>query len=156
MTRPAEPEVNEPRASLPASPWPISGIRWLALVVVVAAVVLAIAWYGCSGETTWWVQVRWFGLGVLACALNALGCLVWLGTGVRSLRRERATTTAELRRRDLLPVRTAVDVAPPAGGLVTAPRMRRYHRRDCPLMAGKAAVAVAPDAGLAACGVCES
>jgi hypothetical protein len=119
--------------------------------------VLAIAWYGCSGETTWRVQVRWFGLGVLACALNALGCLVWLGAGVRGLRRERAWTTAELRRRDLLPVRAAAAAdAAPAGEFVTAARMRRYHRGDCPLMAGKTAVAVTPGAGLSACGVCSS
>jgi hypothetical protein len=148
------PRPDEPSPGLPSSLWPVAGIRWLGLVVLVAGVVLAIAWYGCSGETTWHVQVRWFGLGVLACALNAVGCLLWLAAGLRSLRRERAWTTAELRRRDLLPVRPTVAAVPVAGDLVTAARMRRHHRGDCPLMAGKQAVPAPP--GLAPCGVCAS
>lgn len=152
---------ERPVVPLPKSPWPATGLRRLAPLVIVGAVVLAVSWYGCSGETTWRVQVRWFGLGVLACAVNALGCLVWLGAGVRSLRRERAWTTAELRRRDLRPVRPAADAAVAATrseALVTGARMRRYHRSDCPLMAGKEAQVLSAEAaaarGLPACGVC--
>ncbi|GAA0617281.1 hypothetical protein GCM10009547_19360 [Sporichthya brevicatena] len=139
---------------MPPSPWPVRTTRLLTLVAVLAAVVLAVAWYGCSGETVWRIQVRWFGLGLLACALNAAGCLAWLATGIRALRRERAWTTAELRRREDRPTPVTAAVPLPRTELVTAARMRRYHRADCPLMRGKPTVPVTPD--LAPCGVCAS
>ena len=140
---------------LPLSPWPARKLRLLAVVVVLAAVVLGVAWYGCSGETTWHVQVRWFGLGVVACAVNALACLVWLAAGLRELRKARAWTLAALHGRDLLPVLPRATTAAPSGDLVTSPRMRRYHRADCPLMVGKAAMPVTAG-DLTACGICGS
>jgi hypothetical protein len=159
--RPAEPGPAAGPEPMPASPWSARTGRLLAIVVVVAAVVLGIAWYGCSGETIWHVQVRWFGLGVLACAVNAVACLVWLASGLREVRRARAWTAVALRGRGLLPVPVrAAAGAVPAGDLVTSARMRRYHRTDCPLMAGKAAEAVTAESatarGLDACGICEA
>jgi hypothetical protein len=141
---------------LPVSPWPARKLPLLAAVVVLAGVVLGVAWYGCSGETVWHVQIRWFGLGVLACAVNAAACLIWLAAGLRELRKARAWTLAALHGRNLLPVVHTSAAATPSGELVTAPRMRRYHRADCPLMAGKAAVAVPTASDLTPCGICGS
>jgi hypothetical protein len=156
----AEQRAAAAPAPMPASPWSAAGVRALAVVVVLAAVVLGIAWYGCSGETVWRVQVRWFGLGLIACAFNAVACLTWLAVGLRAIRTARTWTTAALRTRDVPELRPRLVAAAPAGDLVTSARMRRYHRPDCPLMAGKDAervtAATAAARGLAVCGICES
>jgi hypothetical protein len=134
-------------------------LRVLVLIIGLAGVVLAVAWYGCSETAGWQVQVRWIGLGVLACAVNALGCLCWLALGIRSLRQARVWTAAELHRRGLAAPRAVSSVGAPAGdGWVTSARMRRYHRAQCPLVAGKPVDAVTGDAaterGLTVCGIC--
>jgi hypothetical protein len=159
LERRAEPVPARPprRAVTPRSAWTPGGLRVLIVVALLCLLLLWFAWYGCSRTVSWTVQVRWICLGVGACVVNALGCLAWLGVGVRSLRRERSRAIAELRSHDLMPRQ----FVPEAGGddLVTGARMRRYHRADCPLMAAKAAQVVTAESaaarGLLPCGVCE-
>jgi hypothetical protein len=155
LAEPAPAVAPEP---LPASPWSVAMLRVLAVGVVIAAVLLGLAWLGCSGQTVWHVQVRWLGLGVLACALNAVACLIWLAAGLREVRKARAWTIEALRGRGLLPVAAFAAPAVPTGELVTSARMRRYHRPDCPLMRGKIAqvVPATAAANLPGCGICGS
>lgn len=157
---PVDPAPAPHREVLPVNPWTAAHLRGLILVIGLTGVVLAVAWYGASVETTWRVQVRWIGLGVLACALNGLGCLFWLASGFGSLRQARVWTTAELHRRGLPAPRPVPVGAPAVDGWVTSARMRRYHRAGCPLVAGKPVDAVTVDAattrGLTACGICAA
>lgn len=128
----------------------------------VGLLVVAVGWWGTSGEATPDGQFRWLGVGVVGMILCLAVSAGWLFTGLRAVgTRIRVAvpvpsdvpdTVLELR---LVPDGRQSD----PDGLVAAPGMRYYHRPSCALAQGKA---VRPAdrtdhvrAGRAACGVCR-
>jgi hypothetical protein len=133
--------------------------------------VVAVGWWGTSGEATTGRQFRWVGVGVVGLAVCLAAGAAWVFAGMRAVGlRIRASVPAaaagvaepvvELR---VVPDRVTagagagVGVAPDA--LVAAAGMRYFHRASCTLARGKA-VRPAERAehlreGRVACGVCR-
>jgi hypothetical protein len=123
-------------------------LRW-GITVGLGGIVIAVAWYICSGDATFGQQVGPADAAVAGLLVAGVGNATWLLKGRRALGE---------RRRALLP-----DVAPPeatdvdlatehqapslttaetpavaeAGLLVAGEGMERYHRADCALAAGR-------------------
>jgi len=125
------------------------------MLYVLGAVGLAVAWSGSAGEPDWREDGKWLVIATAAVSLAGLGLLFWLVVGrIRIAAAERVVRAGLL---DRSAARRSSPAPPLAGALVTAARMRRYHRSSCLLMNGKTPVPVAGDrADLRACGVCGS
>jgi hypothetical protein len=136
------------------SPWERTDLVRVGCWVALGIVIDVVAWYGASGSTSWSTQTGWIVVGILAPAVAAVGCAGWLVSGLRSVGAARAEVV-----RGLVRPTVPVVVLPVSAELVAGPRMTRFHRSNCRLVAGKkyAAVAMAEIAGrqLQACGVCE-
>lgn len=160
MTAPLAIPVRSTRAAVhearpvTTGPWPVGWLLGLLATAAVAALILLVAWYAASGEGVLAAQVPWLNAAVGATVLSGLGNCAWLLRGRRSV--------GELRRSLFVaaPAQTEVAnavVAHVAGAgptWVRAPGMRRAHRPNCPLVAGKNVVEVdAADAE--ACGMCQ-
>jgi hypothetical protein len=136
------------------SPWLRTDLVRVGCWVAFGIVLNVVAWYGASGTTLWSRQTDWIVLGVLAAAVVAIGCAGWLVSGLRSVGAARAEVVRGLAR----PLVSVVAV-PTSAELVAGPRMTRFHRNGCRLVAGKRYGAVGQaeiiDRQLQACGVCE-
>lgn len=160
MTSPLTIPIRSARAaategrSAATSPWSASWLLALLATAAVGGVTLVISWYFAAGEGVLAAQVPWLNVAVGATVLSGLGNCAWLLCGRRSV--------GELRRSLLVAAPAGNDdedaVLPhvPAGGptWVRAPGMRRIHRPNCPLVAGKNMVEVDALAD-EACGICE-
>jgi len=133
------------------TPWRAAEHRFVALALVVALVLIGIAWFGAGGTVDWTDQVRWTALAVIGVTVAGAGIGIWLGLGLRRVRAEhRAVLLALKARRDRLNA-----AAGPAAGRVTRVGMSHHHAPDCLLVKGKDVRALtAQDADLVACGVC--
>jgi hypothetical protein len=138
-------------------PWRIGDLWALWVPLVAGAVLLLLSWWGTSATVNLSTQIVWLNVGVCGVMVGGAGIVVWLMTGRRAIGE---------RRRRLLPevvvarmVAAGVDVPTASDDLVTGVRMTRYHRADCPMVAGKtirrASGVQARSAGLAPCGVCR-
>jgi len=121
---------------------------------------IAVAWWGASGTTDQLVQIPWVNLGVVGVIVLGLGNCSWLLAGRRAV--------GERRRQLLEGLSAAPSVVPRAepparNGTgprpVWAPGMAHYHRADCQLALGKAAVAATVATherrGRVPCGMCR-
>ena len=119
----------------------------------VGLLLVFLAWYETSASVRLGSQVRWTNVGVAGVIVLGAGNLLWLLRGKRA--------TGQLRRH-VLPLVALDDHTPvearPASPLVAGPDMTRFHRADCPLVAGKQVRAAAREshvrAGREPCGVC--
>jgi hypothetical protein len=113
---------------------------------------LSICSWGGSGEVVLSDQIDWLLGGILCVSLSSVCLAYWLMSGLRTVRGDMARTFAT--------VRPAYPAAGPlgTGRLVTVTGMVRYHRDDCPLVAGKTlreldATTIAAES-LRECGAC--
>jgi hypothetical protein len=109
--------------------------------------------WGGSGEVDLSPQLHWLVGGILCVALSA-ACLAYcLLSGLRTVRLEMARVFAAV-----IPNNVPAAVAAGSAALVTVTGMVRYHRPQCPLVAGKNvreldAATIAAE-GLRECGAC--
>jgi hypothetical protein len=136
------------------SPWRPGERRFVALALIVAVVLIGIAWYGAAGTVDWTKQLRWTALSILGVAVAGAGVGIFLGLGLCRVRLEhRAVLRAVRARRDRL--RALVPAAGPVAGRVTRVGMTHHHAPDCLLVHGKDVRALtADDLDLVPCGVC--
>ncbi|HVE27933.1 MAG TPA: hypothetical protein VNC22_21150 [Sporichthya sp.] len=139
-------------------PWSArSGIVAAALATA-GAVVVGVCWYGGSDLRTAEDQAPWLIGSVIGTAVFALGGVLWVIAGFRSVRHGMRQLAADKREFALGGrITGSRDHAPASGhaGLVIASGMVRTHRPDCLLVLGKQVRAVGPaDDGLEGCGVC--
>lgn len=108
------------------------------------------SWQG-SGSVDLSEQMNWLLLGILCVSLSSVCLAYWLLSGLRAVRVEVARVFGTVKPN--LPSAEAVT----GTGFVTVAGMVRYHRPECPLVAGKTVRQVSPDAeGLRPCGACGS
>jgi hypothetical protein len=129
--------------------------------VVAAAVcafgfgLLAVSWLGVSGTTTFSRQVAWVNVGGAGLLAVVLGAALWVHRG-RRLVGQRLGFDVSVRRpeRDSGPAR----LAQAGDTFVSGAGMGRYHRPDCPAVAGKSVTSAGADAhraeGRRPCGLC--
>jgi hypothetical protein len=120
----------------------------------IGLLLVLLAWFETSASVRLTNQVHWTNVGVAGVIVLGAGNLFWLLRGKRA--------TGELRRLvlPLVPVDgDAPTEVPRAGPLVAGPDMTRFHRADCPLVAGKNVSAAGREAhgrtGREPCGVCQ-
>jgi len=114
---------------------------------------LGICSWGGGGEVDLSDQLHWLVGGIVSVALSSLGLAYWLLSGLRTVRLETAGVFGAVTAN-----RAPATVAAGSAGLVTAAGMVRYHRPECPLVAGKTvreldAATIAAE-GLRVCGAC--
>jgi hypothetical protein len=138
-------------------PWRIGDLLALWVPLVAGGVMLIMAWWGSSSTAKLSDQVFWLDVGVAGVIVAGVGIVLWLITGRRAIGERRKRLMP-----DVLVISTVAsggDVTSFSDELVTAARMTRYHRADCPLVTGKtirkATGSSARSAGLEPCGVCN-
>jgi len=115
---------------------------------------LGICSWGGSGEVDLSSQIDWLLGGILCVSLSSVCLAYWLMSGLRTVRVEMARVFTTVR--PAFPSTGTVGT----GRLVTVAGMVRYHRDDCPLVAGKSlreldAATIAAE-HLRECGACGS
>ncbi|HUR74067.1 MAG TPA: hypothetical protein VMZ00_07310 [Sporichthya sp.] len=142
-------------------PWARADVVGVAIVLALAGIGLVLGWLGVSDTVDLNDQTRWLGFGICALIVGGFGMVGWLLRGLVRVATLRRQVLAELDRRRPQPV--SAGAAPPLTErqeLGTAAGMRRYHRAECQMLAGKdvtfAAAAAHADAGLAPCPICLS
>jgi hypothetical protein len=94
---------------------------------------LGICSWGGSGEVDLSNQIDWLLGGILCVTVSSVSLAYWLLSGLRTVRLEVAHVFGTI-----TPNRpVAQAVAAGSGRLVTVGGMVRYHRPECPLVAGK-------------------
>jgi hypothetical protein len=137
--------------------------RQLATVVVInllGAVLVAIGWYGSSGERTVGKELAWFNLGIAGLIILGAANAYHVLWGRRSVAAERRAMVARLPLSPLEPRQSSnLEPVSRAANFVAAAGMRYFHLVGCPLAAGKAVRAgTAADfahTGLDSCEVCR-
>jgi len=134
-------------------PWGMSDLLAIYTTTFIGLLLVFLAWFETSASVRLKNQVHWTNVGVAGVIVLGAGNLFWLLRGKRA--------TGELRRLLLpqVPVEDEAPIeAPRAGPLVAGPDMTRFHRADCPLVAGKSVSAAGREAharaGREPCGVC--
>jgi hypothetical protein len=140
------------RSSL--APWNRAQAIVLVVVVVLAAFMLGLSWWGAAEEVRLARQFRWVAGGVLSIIVLGVVSATWILEGRRAVSRRRRRWMAEQRRR--LGAVAPVSAVP---ALVAGDRMTRYHRTGCDLVAGKSLIAASrldhEREGRRPCGVCR-
>jgi hypothetical protein len=138
-----------------AAPWARRDRVVVAAVCAVGFGLLAVSWLGVSGTTTFSQQVAWVNVGGAGLLAVVLGAALWVHRG-RRLVGQRLGFDVSVRRpeRDSGPTR----LAHAGDAFVSAAGMSRYHRPDCPAVAGKSVTSAGADAhraeGRRPCGLC--
>lgn len=141
-------------------PWRVADIIRFYITTLLAALVIAIAWWAASGTADVSSQSAWTMVAIGGLIIAGTGNVLWILAG---------RTIVALRRRQLVVLPETISgavapdaVEPPAedaGALVATESMTRYHRPDCPLAVGKDARAATLNAhrkrGRRPCGVCN-
>ena len=150
-----------------ASPAPTASSPWrrvdrvgLLATTGVGVALIAVSWFGAADATAVETQVRWVNAAVVGVVVLGAGNALWLLTGRRAagqLRRTVVDSDQLARRLTALSQRAdrrEAGVAAPVAGQ----HMTRYHRPDCPLVAGKqvtsGSVTTHVKRGRRPCGVC--
>jgi hypothetical protein len=136
-------------------PWRLGDLLGLYVTVSIGGILLLLAWWGASGTGKFSSQIVWVNVAIVGLVVAGSGGAVWLLTGRRAVG-ERAEALLPLGAASFVP-ETDVD-GDGARRLVAAPRMTRYHRDGCQLVAGKdlrvASEAEHRAAGRRPCGMC--
>lgn len=134
-------------------PWRVTDLVVLWVGVVAGATLLLLAWWGASATANETRQVAWIDLGACGVIVAGAALVSWVLAGRRAIGARRVRLLP-----DVAPSAEASD-AQPEERLVSAPRHTRYHRADCPMVAGKATRAATAarhrTAGRQPCGVCR-
>src|SRR5947207_2668862 len=157
--------VAAENARPPSIPWRVDDLVVLYATTFAGAVMLLIAWWGASGTTQLGAQLAWVNVAVAGVILAGTGNAIWLLHGRRSvtLRRRRLVdegfSLGAGARTHPVPSGGSRVGAGPDAALVASPRMTRFHRQDCPLVAAKVVSAASRSsherAGRRPCGVCR-
>jgi hypothetical protein len=137
------------------SPWAPAETLRLAAVSALGVLLVGLAWWAARREAAFGRQVRWATVAVSGLVIAGFAIVSWL---------MRARWTIMQRRESLVPdklvrrVRDPGDAhAPP--NVVIGPGSHLFHRRECPLTAGRGWETVARSRALAEdrrpCGVCR-
>lgn len=150
--------VRPRTAPVGPEPWGRREALVTAVPAVAGLVLIVWGWYGASGTVDLDSQTRWLAVGICGLIVGGFGMVAWLLLGLRAVTALKHEVLAELESRLPAP-EAASPAAAPAAALGTVPGMRRYHRPDCLMIAGKNA-SWAPEAehvraGLQPCGVCR-
>ena len=140
------------------APWHAGNQLSLAFLSLLGLGGICLSWWMIAGTAETATQQGWLDVGVVALLVAATGDVLYLLNGRRSLRRGQQVLA--LRLAALADGDAATDhvLSGSADGVVTAPKMSRYHRTDCLLVRGKTvsrgSVAENRSAGRRPCGVC--
>lgn len=160
-------DAARPRPTV-SVPWRVNDVVVVYLANLAGATCLALAWWGASGVGRFGDQLAWVELGIGGLVVAGTGNALWLlhGRGTVGRRRRDLLHTFEL------PTESsgvggdepgAAEPVPAAAAaardqLVAAAGMTRYHRPECQLVAGKAALPASRSAHERAaripCGIC--
>ncbi|MDQ1500564.1 MAG: hypothetical protein QOI86_3904, partial [Actinomycetota bacterium] len=147
MTRQPMTRQPTPGAS-PLAPWTGADVTVTAVAAAVGVAALLVSWAGSSTATALGQQTTWIGVGIGALLAASAAASYWLLQGRRAVVRRRADWV----------VREAAS-AGVREQLVSLASMTRFHRGECPLVAGKPVVAANRAAhereGRRPCGVCR-
>lgn len=153
--------VPDPNAA--KLPWAYHSLLRLGTLVLVSLAVLVAAWIGSSRRGTLPSQNGWLLIGLASPAVLITAATRWLLEGFHNVRHRQNSVSARL---DAV-IEVIVDdgapaIEPPIRGdssFVLVAGLSRYHRPDCPLVAGKPVRDVDPTgraaSGLLPCGVCR-
>ena len=144
-------------------PWRRAHLAGLLTAHILAAGVLAGAWFGVSDELVFTRQIAHLDAAVVAVMASGVGNVIWIGRARSAVRRRKARFVGQVAAvfADAFAAPESSGAASlPAGdtdGFLSAPRMRRYHRPGCPLLDGKDARPVSPVElrTRAVCGICR-
>lgn len=142
------------------APWQAGDVARLLPIIAAGVLAWAVAWIAASGERRFSDQIAWVSVGVVGLGLTFAAEAAWL------LRAHRAIAT---HRRAILegisgasPAMThpaSADAGRAPEPLVAGDGLTRFHRKDCPLAAGRnwtpASREAHRQAGRTACGVCR-
>jgi hypothetical protein len=147
--------VVEPYA---VEPWTRRNLIGFAVSTALGAGLLSASYLGVSAEAHLKEQVLFLDLGIAGLLVGTVGGVRWLAAVVKAVRVRKAAAVEGVRWRF-----GSVGTTGPGGlaeGLVAAPRMTRYHRPGCSLVAGKdvaaATLAEHSAAGRRPCGMCAT
>jgi hypothetical protein len=138
-----------------AAPWPRSDRVVVGALQALGFGLLALSWLGVSGTTTFSRQIAWVNVGGAGLLAVVFGAALWVHRG-RRLVGQRLGFDVSVRR----PARAAgpTGLAQAVDTFVSAAGMSRYHRPDCPAVAGKSVTGAGADAhraeGRRPCGLC--
>lgn len=133
-------DPTELRTRHPAGlrPWTSPDLIRTTVCNAIGLLLIVASWYQASGQTLVRAELTWFELGLVGVAVAGAGNALWLLNGRRQVGLARIQvlpgTNSRPERTLSLPHRSA---GPGSAELVSAPNMTRYHRSDCPLVAGK-------------------
>lgn len=150
----------------PVTPWRRRDLVVSGAVLAAGLVGVFVCWYIGAGKLTYTDQVPWLVNSIMCGIISVLGCVYWLVRGFRQvnlmqrdverwlapwLAEQHASRALSDAVTDALPVES--------GALVSAPTMTRVHRAHCPMVRGKAGVAVVTELeishrNLSECGAC--
>jgi hypothetical protein len=169
LTRPASPEQASTRHLL----WgPDDLLRW-AFAILVAAIVIGVAWYVAAGELSLNQQIGPMDGAVAGVVVSGFGNATWLLRGRRAVgERRRALLpdpVAQVQRARMsrgrspapvVDVRSAATPVVEVERFLAGPDMERYHLSACALAAGRAGWTTMTRqehtaAGRKPCGVCQ-
>lgn len=137
-----------PSAVSATRPWTPGALRLTFLANALAAVLLALAWYGAANEATLVDGAAWANLSALGLIVAAVGNVrLLLVARARIGLRQRALRRSRLSRR--------APVATTEQRLVALPGGRMYHRADCRLVVGKPVEVPMGTGHLESCGWCR-
>jgi hypothetical protein len=143
-------------------PWQVGDLLLLYLANVSGLLLIVVAWFEASAAVSQDTQIVWLDIGITGVIVAGAGNLLWLLTGRRAVGELRRALTPALTARFAEPIPQAGPAVSTAdhGLLVAGVDMTRYHRADCPLVAGKE-VADSPEEshrarGRRPCQVCRS
>lgn len=138
------------------SPWSRRDLTRLTFLGTSGLALCAVGWFRASGETDLGSQVAPANLGLAGLMVAAAGHAAWLAAGRRAVGEKRSSLM------DAAPVGVLAHahllVLESEGKLVAGAGLRRFHREECLLAAGRHwAEALRHEhlaAGRSACGVC--
>jgi len=147
-------------------PWATGDLVRLVAFVATGAIGCAVAWTGASAQAELRDQTGWIALGVAAFGLAVVGQSLWLRQGRRAVAAHAARVlggSGALVPAGAGPGAVSVTGAASAPGsaeqVVSADGLRRFHRPDCPIAAGRGWSPLPrrtqEAAGRTACGICR-
>jgi hypothetical protein len=142
-----------------AEPWARRDALLPGLLTAVGLIGLIVGWVGISDTVSLSRQSRWLGLGIGSVVLGGLGVVLWLFAGLTNLGRLRRDVLGELALRAAEDAQDEPLEATHDARFGIAAGMRRHHRPECELLAGKTVTWLeadeVPATGTAPCGICR-
>jgi peptidoglycan/LPS O-acetylase OafA/YrhL len=140
------------------TPWPRADLVRLAIGVVTGGVVVALAWNGAATRSQLDDQTQYIVLGVAGFLVAVVAQSLWLKRGRRAVALYAAAVQTTVASFVAEEPPTGPSVVASSEGLVAAGDMRHFHRRDCPIAAGRGwsaeSRAAHEAAGRTPCGLC--